>query len=121
MSLFSRVVSRQFACRLYCSSTQIPKGFWWLKDGKLAGLAKPKAKSDLEYLKNNGVTHLVSLTETVPEFQGVDVQSIHMPVQGGGVPTVQQAHEFYDVVEKIAGDGGVSNFFYPYGPYDKVN
>ncbi|KAK3698831.1 hypothetical protein QZH41_016037 [Actinostola sp. cb2023] len=106
MGLLSRVLSRQFAYRLYCTSAHIPKGFWWLKEGKLAALAKPKARTDMEYLKNNGVTHLVSLTDKVPDFHGVDVKSIHMPVEGGGVPSVQQAEEFYDLVEGIGGDGG---------------
>jgi len=112
MSLFTRLVSSPFAYRFYCTSGQLPKGFWWLKQGRIAGLAKPKAKSDLEYLKKSGVTHLVSLTESVPDFHGVDVKSIHMPVQGGGVPSVKQAHEFYDLVERIGSDGGVSKTYF---------
>lgn len=109
MSFLNRFVNTKLTYRLYCLSSQIPKGFWWLKQGKLAGLAKPKTKSDLELLKNNGVTHLVSLTEKVPDFHGVDMVSVHMSVPGGGIPTVQQAHEFYDIVEKVGANGGVSN------------
>lgn len=98
----------RIARRLYSSAAEIPKGFWWLKDGKLAAVSKPKVKSDLEYLKNNGVTHLVSLTEKVPDFHGVDLTSVHMPVEGGGMNSIEQANDFYKLVEDVSGTGGVS-------------
>ncbi|XP_031565973.1 dual specificity protein phosphatase 23-like [Actinia tenebrosa] len=98
-------VSR-IARRLYSSAAEIPKGFWWLKYGELAAVSKPKAKSDLEYLKNNGVTHLVSLTETVPDFHGVDLTSVHMPVENGGMNSIEQANDFYKLVEQVGANGG---------------
>ena len=61
-------------------SLQKPRNFSWLEEGKIAALAFPDKREDLEFLVNAGVRYLVTLTkelkpqlEEVPALIGVDI------------------------------------------------
>jgi atypical dual specificity phosphatase len=48
----------------------VPRGFSWLIPGSIAALAFPDQPSDFEYLINNGIRHLISLTQEMkPEVE----------------------------------------------------
>ena len=61
--------------RSYISDSFGPRGFLWLKKGKLAGTPRPGIVQDLEYdlkaLKRVGVTTLITLTETKPDTEAL--------------------------------------------------
>ncbi|VAW52203.1 hypothetical protein MNBD_GAMMA06-228 [hydrothermal vent metagenome] len=85
-----------------------PRGFLWLKKGKLAGTPKPGLLKELEYdleaLKRVGVTHLVSLTEKeidadICNEMGVEV--IRSPMPDMQAPSNQQAVEICEQISAL--------------------
>ncbi|XP_057376250.1 dual specificity protein phosphatase 23-like isoform X1 [Daphnia carinata] len=83
-----------------CSTT--PKNFSWLEDGKIAALAFPDKREDLEFLANHGIRYLVTLTkelkpntEEVPALIGVNIC-----VDDYCTFTMEQVQQFIGICEK---------------------
>lgn len=86
------------AARAYVSDAFGPRGFLWLKKGRLAGTPRPGVVLDIDYdmkaLARVGITCLVSLTETPPD---TDVMAAHgignlwFPIGDMQAPSVEQA------------------------------
>ena len=84
--------------------------FSWLEDGKLAALAWPGTKRDIEFLRSQEIRWLVSLTECSPSLHGVSgLKCVHIPVPDLKPPTLKQVQEFIDVTEIANKNGEVSN------------
>jgi atypical dual specificity phosphatase len=82
----------------YVSDSFGPRGFLWLKKGRLAGTPRPGIFFDLDYdlraLTRVGVTCLVTLTETQPDvaaFAAHGISSLWFPVPDMGAPSMAQA------------------------------
>ncbi|XP_016379397.1 dual specificity protein phosphatase 23 [Sinocyclocheilus rhinocerous] len=45
-----------------------PPNFSWVDPGKVAGLAMPRMTAHYQYLLNNGIKHLVTLSERKPPY-----------------------------------------------------
>lgn len=89
----------------YLSDSFGPRGFLWLKKGKLAGTPRPGIIHDLDYdlaiLKRVGVTTLLSLTERPPdvaEMEAHGLKNIWSPVPDMEAPSLTQAS---DICRKI--------------------
>jgi atypical dual specificity phosphatase len=84
-----------------------PRTFFWVRSGRLGGLARPgiidSLEEDLEGLVRLGVTRLVTLEErrTVgfAELAARGIHSVHFPIADMGVPGVDQALEFCHQVD----------------------
>jgi atypical dual specificity phosphatase len=60
--------------------------FSWIIEGRVAGMARPRP-TDIEWLRDQGVSAVVSLTEAAPA--GLDVfEHIHLPVPDMTSPTL---------------------------------
>jgi atypical dual specificity phosphatase len=76
----------------------MPKNFSWLIQGEIAGMARPLSiVADLEFLKDNGIEAIVSLTQfplhkTLIEEFGFEYK--HIPVPDFTSPTQDQIEEF---------------------------
>lgn len=86
--------------------SQTPRNFSWLENGKIAALAFPDKRQDLEFLANNGIRYLVTLTkefkpqvEQVPALIGVDIC-----VDDYCTFTLEQVQQFIAVCEKALDD-----------------
>ncbi|KAB2833407.1 MAG: hypothetical protein F9K48_08490 [Candidatus Brocadia sp.] len=85
--------------------TQMPKNFSWVIEGEIAGMARPvSVVSDLEFLKDNGIEAIVSLTElplpkTFIEEFGFEYK--HIPVADLTSPTQGQIDEFVTFVNNL--------------------
>ena len=85
--------------------------FSWLEDGKLAALAWPGTKKDIEFLHAEGIRWLVSLTERSPSLHGVSgMKLIHIPVPDLKPPTVEQIQQFIQITDKAHEREGVRAF-----------
>lgn len=85
------------------------RNFSWLIEGEIAGMAKPASTvSDFEFLKDNNIDAIVSLSEfpldenLVEEF-GFEVK--HIPVRDFESPRMEQVEDFLKFVKKIRTDG----------------
>src|SRR3972149_5303624 len=77
---------------------RMPRNFSWLIQGEIAGMARPMSMvADLEFLKDNGIEAIVSLTElplhkTLIEEFGFEYK--HIPIVDLSSPTQEQIEEF---------------------------
>jgi atypical dual specificity phosphatase len=74
--------------------------------GQVAGMARPRS-DDVRWLRDQGVTAVVSLTEREPA--GLDELSVlHEPVRDMTPPTLDQIHRVVGFIEQeLAGEGAV--------------
>ncbi|MHC4941086.1 MAG: dual specificity protein phosphatase 23 [Planctomycetota bacterium] len=84
----------------------MPFNFSWLMPGQVAGMARPRA-DDVEWLRDQGVTAVVSLTERAPA--GLDgLETLHEPVRDMTPPTLDQIHRVIGFIEQqLVRDGAV--------------
>ena len=91
-----------------------PRGFLWLKNGKLAGTPKPGLLKDIDYdldgLIRVGVTHLVSLTEKEIDVAACNEKGIEVfrsPMPDMQAPSMTQAVDICQQITKLLADSCV--------------
>lgn len=102
------------AAREYVSDSFGPRGFLWLKKGRLAGTPRPGIVQEIEYdlkaLQRVGVTCLVSLTERAPDvedMQAFGIENIWSPIPDMGAPSLTQAAGICRQIEQNLEQGEV--------------
>jgi atypical dual specificity phosphatase len=88
-------------------------GFFWLLDGKLAGMDRPGRGGEdlgsvLAALTRRGIGALVSLTETplpAPVLSEHGMRYLHLPIRDFHAPTSRQIGRFVDFVDQRLGNG----------------
>src|SRR3972149_735910 len=84
---------------------RMPRNFSWLIQGEIAGMARPMSMvADLEFLKDNGIEAIVSLTEiplhkTLIEEFGFEYK--HIPIPDLASPAQEQIEEFVFFVNNL--------------------
>lgn len=98
----------------YVSDSFGPRGFLWLKKGKLAGTPRPGIVQELEYdlkaLCRVGITTLITLTETKPDVEALadhGIANIWTPFRDMAAPSITQAVGLCKKIEQICEAGGV--------------
>ena len=83
----------------------MPRNFSWVIQDEIAGMARPMSVvADLEFLKDNGIEAIVSLTElplhkTLIEEFGFEYK--HIPIVDLTSPTQEQIEEFVTFVNNL--------------------
>ena len=79
-----------------------PRNFSWLEDGKIAALAFPDKRENLEFLVNQGIRYLVTLTkELQPRVEEVPALiGINICVDDYCTFTLEQVQQFITICEK---------------------
>jgi len=77
--------------------------FSWIVEGRVGGMARPWP-GDLAWLKAQGVTAILSLTEKRPDLSGFDVH--HIPVVDMTSPTIAQLHAAVGFIRDVVAEGG---------------
>jgi len=81
----------------------MPLNFSWIVEGRVGGMARPWP-GDLDWLREQGVTAILSLTEKRPELPGFEV--FHIPVVDMTSPTLEQLHAAVGFIRHIVKSGG---------------
>lgn len=85
-----------------------PPGFSWIDKPRLAALAKPQAAEDLNWLRQQGVEVLVSLTEE-PLPRGwvneAGLMVVNVPVPDMEAPTLRQLEHAVQTIAKANASG----------------
>ena len=81
----------------------MPRNFSWIIEGRVGGMARPWP-GDLDWLKEQGVTAILSLTEKSPELPGFEV--FHIPVVDMTSPTLEQLHAAVGFIRGVVKNGG---------------
>ena len=77
--------------------------FSWILDGRVAGMARPRPE-DGAWLREQGVTGIVSLTERAPPLDGF--LSVHLPVRDMTSPSLGQLHRAVGFMRGVVTGGG---------------
>lgn len=78
--------------------------FSWIIADRVGGMAHPRAE-DLDWLREQGVTAILSLTSWPPEApEGMRV--LHVPVPDMHAPTVDQLHQAVAFMQDVVRAGG---------------
>ena len=80
-----------------------PEGFSWIERPLLAGLARPDAKDELDWLRKQGIELLISLTEDPPRRDWVNdsgLMLIHVPVTDMEAPTQEQMEQCVAIIRR---------------------
>jgi atypical dual specificity phosphatase len=89
-----------------------PYGFSWIDKPVLAGLALPESEEDLDWLRQQGIEVLVSLTEEPPRRDWVNQAGLlvfHEPVVDMEAPTQEQLDRCVSAIARAhAHDMGVA-------------
>lgn len=91
-----------------------PRGFLWLKKGKLAGTPLPGVYFDVEYdlkaLQRVGITRLITLTETPLDAAALEpfgIQSVWEPIPDMEAPSIEQGIRICKKIEALLAEGEV--------------
>lgn len=85
-----------------------PLGFSWVERPHLAALAMPELADDLEWLRDQGIDVLISLTEELPPRHWVNdagLLSVHIPVPDMTPPTPRQIETILDTFHRAVRSG----------------
>ena len=92
----------------------MPDNFSFVLEGKLAGMARPgrsvPLEDDIEFLKAQGISAIVSVTEKPLDggiVRTLGLRYLHLPVPDYCAPTIQQIEDFLEFVEAVDSDGAV--------------
>ena len=80
----------------------LPQGFSWVEEKRLAGSSVPESRDQLEGLVKEGVSHLVSLSpETPPPSTPIDGLNItFIPVEDFEAPNSEDFTRFFELCER---------------------
>jgi atypical dual specificity phosphatase len=81
----------------------MPLNFSWIVEGRVGGMARPRP-GDVDWLRAQGVTAVLSLTESRPDLEGFDVH--HIPVVDMTSPTLDQLREAVGFIRRVVAGGG---------------
>lgn len=80
-----------------------PPKFSWVVDGLLAAQGRPTLPGHLQYLCDNNVKYIVTLTKTKPRALldlPDSLEWVHIPIQDETAPTVAQIQQLVSLVDK---------------------
>lgn len=88
-------------------SSLAPHNFSWVDPGKVAGLALPRYPAEYQFLLDNGIKHLVSLTERRPPNHDTcpDLTQHHLKITDFTPPSPAQIDKFLSIVEEANAKG----------------
>jgi atypical dual specificity phosphatase len=80
-----------------------PHGFTWVEQPLLAAMGRPESVEELQWLRQQGIEILISLTEDAPRRQWVNeagLMLVHVPVVDMEAPTQDDLDKCVAVIER---------------------
>lgn len=86
--------------------TKRPTNFSWVLDSKLAGSGMPTSFEEFEWIMNQGVKSIVTMTEnSLPDSWVKNINYLHVPTPDLTAPEIEQIDLAVDFIhEKITGE-----------------
>ncbi|GIW81916.1 MAG: hypothetical protein KatS3mg105_3723 [Gemmatales bacterium] len=80
-----------------------PQNFSWIEKPLLAACGRPRELEELQWLREQGIDILLSLTETPPFHRWIDeagLMLVHVPVEDWHAPTQEQIDQCISTIDK---------------------
>lgn len=87
---------------------QQPHGFYWVQEGRVAGLAMPYSVDDLIWLRQAGIELIVTLTTNpLPKkfVNDAGLMSLHVPIEDFEAPSIAQFDSAIQAMSKAVKSG----------------
>ena len=88
--------------------SDVPTGFVWIEEGKLAASGYPASKGQLRWLVDQGINAVLTLTpEPLPEstVKGVPVKLMNLPMKDHAVPSVDALERGVELLQNAVSEG----------------
>ncbi|XP_059501620.1 dual specificity protein phosphatase 23b isoform X2 [Stegostoma tigrinum] len=84
-----------------------PHNFSWIEPKKLAGMAMPRLPAHYQYLYDNGIKHLITLSERKPPYHDTcpGLKIHHIKIDDFCPPSFEQIKRFLAIVEEANAKG----------------
>lgn len=89
--------------KIHGKITKRPTNFSWLIDAKLAGSGMPTTIEEINWIKNQGVKSIVTMTEYgLPDSWVDEVEYLHVPTEDLSAPDIEKIDSTVDyIAERI--------------------
>jgi len=97
-----------FLRKLRARVSDHPTGFVWVEKGKLAGSGYPASRSQLEWLRDQGIRAILTLTENSLPGQWLDglaLEVLHVPMKDHQAPDAASLDEAATFIRDKVKDG----------------
>lgn len=92
--------------RLYSIFSRRPYNFNWVNE-LIAASGRPKSRRQLEWLREQGISAILSLTESpLPQemMKGLGMEYAHVPMRNHERPTLEQLQLALNVIERVTSE-----------------
>ena len=87
--------------KIYGKVTKKPTNFSWLIDNKLAGSGMPTTINEINWILNQGVKSIITMTENaLPESWVKDTKYLHVPTEDLSAPDIEKIDEAVDFIHE---------------------
>ncbi len=87
--------------KIYGAIAKKPSNFSWLIDSALAGSGIPTSREELDWVRENGIKAIITLTEKPLKREWLsDIDYLHMPTVDGAAPDIQDIDRAVDFIDK---------------------
>jgi atypical dual specificity phosphatase len=87
--------------KIYGRVAKKPTNFSWLIDNKLAGSGMPTTINEINWILNQGVKSIVTMTENaLPESWIKDTKYLHVPTEDLSAPDIEQIDDAVDFIHE---------------------
>ena len=87
--------------KIYGRVTKKPTNFSWLIDNKLAGSGMPTTINEINWILNQGVKSIITMTENaLPESWVKDTKYLHVPTEDLSSPDLEKIDEAVDFIHE---------------------
>ena len=81
--------------------TKKPTNFSWVIENKLAGSGMPTTINEINWILNQGVKSIITMTENaLPESWVTDTKYLHVPTEDLGAPDIDQIEKTVDFIHE---------------------
>lgn len=87
--------------KIYGAIAKKPTNFSWVIEGMLAGSGMPTSREEMDWVRENGIKAVLTLTEEpLPEQWLNNIYYLHVPTVNGSSPDIEDIEKAVDFIDK---------------------
>lgn len=87
--------------KIYGAIARKPTNFSWVIEGMLAGSGMPTSREEMDWVRENGIKAVLTLTEEpLPEQRLNNIDYLHVPTVNSTAPDIEDIEKAVDFIDK---------------------
>lgn len=87
--------------KIYGAIARKPTNFSWVIEGMLAGSGMPTSREEMDWVRENGIKAVLTLTEEpLPEQWLNNIDYLHVPTVNSSAPDIEDIEKAVDFIDK---------------------